>query len=572
MKKASNAALVLLGICVLSICLTEPAFAASRANVLDTTVSKFQVAATNFGSRVKEVGIQLLFLLAAIQLSLTFIQKILGRLELDEIPGIIGMFILNIGIFVAVNRFSETWLPAIINSFAKIGQLGSGLEELTPSVIITQGIQLQDLMVQSFNQASGNNGGPLDAMKLFVPSMVLTGLCFVILLSFTVLAAQMVLIQIQGFFWVAFTPVLMGFGGISFTRDIAVSSLKGGITIGVKLMCIYLVAGVSGELAPLMGEGMADVTISNWAPLFWPTMVALILAYLSFQLPKLAGDLLNGTASLSAGDAASTAAMVVAGVAAAGAGAGAMAGQAMGAAGSAALEATGIAKALGAGMESAHDMGLSGASAMGHAVGEVASHGLGLGSQAASSMTSNVGSAFSAGVEGTTGGKIASAIQASRGGAMEGLPADFRSSTPPSSAPGVAGGSGSESPQQGDTSATGNAAGSAMGSGQSESAVASVGGAEVAGGGYDPQPQQSGAVAAASSAPGGATAAMGDATGASIGGTEMGGGVNGPSGATDSGGSGRQGPKLHERIRQAGDQVPNDGHVVGLNANITQQV
>ena len=53
MKKASNAALVLLGICVLSICLTEPAFAASRANVLDTTVSKFQVAATNFGSRVK---------------------------------------------------------------------------------------------------------------------------------------------------------------------------------------------------------------------------------------------------------------------------------------------------------------------------------------------------------------------------------------------------------------------------------------------------------------------------------------------------------------------------------------
>lgn len=57
-------------------------------------------------------------------------------------------------------------------------------------------------------------------------------------------------------------------------------------------------------------------------------------------------------------------------------------------------------------MESAHDMGLSGASAMGHAVGEVASHGLGLGSQAASSMTSNVGSAFSADSEGTTGGKV----------------------------------------------------------------------------------------------------------------------------------------------------------------------
>lgn len=569
MKKASNAALVLLGVCVLSIGLTEPAFAASGANVLDTTVSKFQVAATNFGSRVKEVGIQLLFLLAAIQLSLTFIQKILGRLELDEIPGIIGMFILNIGIFVAVNRFSEIWLPAIINSFAKIGQLGSGLDELTPSVIITQGIQLQDLMVQSFNHASGNNGGPLDAMKLFVPSMVLTGLCFVILLSFTVLAAQMVLIQIQGFFWVAFTPVLMGFGGISFTRDIAVSSLKGGITIGVKLMCIYLVAGVSGELAPLMGEGMADVTISDWAPLFWPTMVALILAYLSFQLPKLAGDLLNGTASLSAGDAASTAAMVVAGVAAAGAGAGAMAGQAMGAAGSAAMEATGLAKALGAGMDSAHDMGLSGPGAVGHAVGEVASHGLGLSTQGMSNMADNVSSAFAASVEGTTGGKIASAIQASRGGAMEGLPADYRTSTPPSASP-VGGGSSGSGAQQNGNAVPQNVPGTSA-SESGDAAVASAG--EAAGASYDPQSQQSGDVAAAGGVPGGAPpAAMGDATGASIGGAEVATGANASSSGADSGGGGRQGPKLHERIRQAGDQIPNDGHVVGLNANITHQV
>jgi type IV secretion system protein TrbL len=548
---------------------SEPA---SASTILDTATDKFKVAADAFGSRVQQIGIGLLLKLALIQISLSGLMILLGRVELEEIIGTVVKWILSTSFFGAVILFSQNWLPAIINSFAKIGQIGSGLGELTPSAIIDQGIDLQNVMVQAFNTGSGNDGGAVDALRLFVPSMILTGLCFLILLSFTVLAAQMVLIQIQGYFWIAFVPVLMGFGGISFTRDIAVGSLKGGITIGVKTMCIYLIAGVAGTLAPIMGDGMAAVTLSDWSPLFWPVMVALILAYLSFQLPKLAGDLLNGTASLSAGDAASNMAMAAAGVAAAGVGAASVASSAMNAGASGAMEATGIAKALGAGMESAHDMGLSGASAMGHAVGEVASHGLGLGSQAASSMTSNVGSAFSAGVEGTTGGKIASAIQASRGGAMEGLPADFRSSTPPSSAPGVAGGSGSESPQQGDTSATGNAAGSAMGSGQSESAVASVGGAEVAGGGYDPQPQQSGAVAAASSAPGGATAAMGDATGASIGGTEMGGGVNGPSGATDSGGSGRQGPKLHERIRQAGDQVPNDGHVVGLNANITQQV
>lgn len=567
MRKVSESWLLLAGgLCALLL-VSEPALAST---VLDTATDKFRVAAEQFGSRVKQFGLQLLFLLGGIQLGLTFIQKILGRLELDEIPGILGMFILNIGFFAAINKFSEIWLPAIIHSFAKIGQVGSGLNELTPSGVIGQGIDLQDVMVHSFNAASGNDGGALDAIKFLMPSLILTALCLMILLSFVVLAGQMVLIQIQGYFWVAFAPVLVGFGGISFTRDIAVSSLKGGITIGVKLMCIYLIAGVAAELGPVMGEGMAEVTLSDWSPLFWPVMVSLILAYLSFQLPKLAGDLLNGTASLSAGDAASNMAMAAAGVAAAGVGAASVASGAMGVSASGAMEATGLAKALGAGMDSAHDMGLSGAGAVGHAVGEVASHGLGLGTQGMSNMAGNVSSAFAAGVEGTTGGKIASAIQASRGGAMEGLPADYRTSTPPSASP-IGGGSSGSGAQQNGNAVPQNVSGGTSASESGDAAVASAG--EAAGAGFDPQPQQqSGNVAAAGSVPGGAPAAMGDATGASIGGAEVATGANASSSGADSGGGGRQGPKLHERIRQAGDQIPNDGHVVGLNANITHQV
>lgn len=545
---------------------SEPA---SASTILDTATDKFKVAADAFGSKVQQIGISLLLKLAGIQLCLSFLMLLLGRVELEEILGTIVKWTMSTGFFLAVILFSQNWLPAIINSFAKIGQIGSGLGELTPSAIIDQGIDLQNVMVQAFNTGSGNDGGAIDALRLFVPSMILTGLCFMILLSFTVLAAQMVLIQIQGYFWIAFVPVLMGFGGISFTRDIAVSSLKGGITIGVKTMCIYLIAGVAGTLAPIMGDGMAAVTLSDWSPLFWPVMVSLILAYLSFQLPKLAGDLLNGTASLSAGDAASNMAMAAAGVAAAGVGAASVASGAMDAGAAGAMEATGLAKALGAGMDSAHDMGLSGPGAVGHAVGEVASHGLGLSTQGMSNMADNVSSAFAASVEGTTGGKIASSIQASRGGAMEGLPADYRTSTPPSASP-VGGGSSGSGAQQNGNAVPQNVPGTSA-SESGDAAVASAG--EAAGASYDPQSQQSGDVAAAGGVPGGAPpAAMGDATGASIGGAEVATGANASSSGADSGGGGRQGPKLHERIRQAGDQIPNDGHVVGLNANITHQV
>ena len=531
----------------------------------------FAEIAKSFEAALKPAGLRLFGLLMLIEASVWSF-KTLMQDETSVGSWAFGLTqkIMIWGFFAWLLKDSHGIMTAIIRSFFVLGGTATGLgATLNPSDLLYTGIETAvaissdaDLTALSFLEK-----------PLIVLTAILAELC--IMAAFVVAAAQLVMAQVEAMVVIAAAPVLLSFGALSFTRDIAVNVLRHALSTGVKGLTIYMIAGLMTKLGPVFTQVLRDNSeqlMSNPGQLLEVIGVALLLLLLSFFIPTIANSMLSGSTGLS-GTAALGAAVGAAAAAATGGAAAASVAGTVGKAGAAgAMEATGIAKALGAGMESAHDMGLSGASAMGHAVGEVASHGLGLGSQAASSMTSNVGSAFSAGVEGTTGGKIASAIQASRGGAMEGLPADFRSSTPPSSAPGVAGGSGSESPQQGDTSATGNAAGSAMGSGQSESAVASVGGAEVAGGGYDPQPQQSGAVAAASSAPGGATAAMGDATGASIGGTEMGGGVNGPSGATDSGGSGRQVPKLHERIRQAGDQVPNDGHVVGLNANITQQV
>jgi len=286
---------------------------------------------------------------------------------------------------------------------------------------------------------------------------------------------------------IAAAPVLLSFGALSFTRDIAVNVLRHALSTGVKVLTIYMIAGLMTKLGPVFTQVLRDNSeqlMSNPGQLLEVIGVALLLLLLSFFIPTIANSMLSGSTGLS-GTAALGAAVGAAAAAATGGAAAASVAGTVGKAGAAgAMEATGIAKALGAGMESAHDMGLSGASAMGHAAGEVASHGLGLTSQTASNLSRGVGSAFAAGVEGTTGGKIASAIQASRGGSMEGLPVDFRSSTPPPSTPGVAGGSGT-------------------GSEQAEAAVA-----------------------AGSRTPGSAKAGMGDATGASIGGTEVATGAN----------------------------------------------
>lgn len=445
---------------VLLVLMAEPSFAST---VLDTATDKFRVAADSFGGKVKQYGYAILFPLALIQLSVNYTLKLTGEIDTTQVVAALIRFVLTTGFFAGMIKFSDTYLPMVIHSFEFIGQTGSGLAKLTPSAIISQGIDLQDAMVQQFNQSTGADGGLFAAIKNFVPATILSIICIVVFMSFVVLAGQMVLTMIQSYFWLCLTPVFLGFGGLSFTRDFAISTLKGGITIGMKILCVYLIAGTAGTLAPIMGDAMKDVTVTDWGPLWWTLAISMILAYLSFQLPKLAGDLLNGTASLSAGDAATNMAMAAAATVGTVTGVGAAAGAALGAAGAAA-GATG---------------------------------------KAASSL-------YQALSAGSQPGSISNAAFST--------PATAAGSSPPAAA----------SPAEGGSNAQPN---------------------------YVPPPTTS---QDASSA----TAGMGDASTASIGGAQ--------------GTSADQGKPykaaLHERIRDAGHQVPNDGHTVGMNANISTNV
>ena len=464
-----NNVFLLVGLTLSIFIAAEPALA---SNVLDTAVDKYRIAADNFGSKIMQYGYALLFPLALIQLGVNFSLKLVGELDTTQVVAAFLRFVLTTCFFAAMIKLSGTYLPMIINSFDFIGRTGSGLSELTPSDIISQGIDLQNAMVQQFNKSSGADGGLIAAIRNFVPATILSLICIIVFMSFVVLAGQMALTLIQSYFWLCLTPLFLGFGGLSFTRDFAISTLKGGITIGMKILCVYLVAATAGTLAPMMGEGMAGVTLTDWSPLFWTLAVSAILAYLSFQLPKLAGDLLNGTASLSAGDAATNMAMGAAALVGTVAGVGAAAGATMGAMGSAAGAAGKAVSGL--------SQYLSGASQAG-------------------SISNAAGAAG--------GGSAASSAPAAASSASPAAPST-QSAAPPISEPDYA-------------------AAERIASEHSQGS-------------------------------------MGDASTASIGGAES-------SGASPQQTTPNKSP-LHERIRGAGNNVPNDSATVGMNANISTHI
>jgi type IV secretion system protein TrbL len=275
----------------------------AATGAIDQTIHLYKDAAAVFGEKIKVLGVQLLFILATLQFALNGLSVLLKDQPLETLIHGLVWSIISVSFFYLIIHSSSTYLPMVIDSFELIGQQGSGLTELTPSAVFSQGIDLQETLVTHFNKSTGADQGLFAALKNFLPALLLTLACIVILISFAVLAWQMALVQIQGYFWLALTPLLQGFGGISYTRDIAIGSLKGGIVIGMKIVCVYLISSIAGEFAPVWGSNMQYVTLENWAPIWEVCFGAGLLAYLSFQLPKFAGDLLNGTSSLSAGDA-----------------------------------------------------------------------------------------------------------------------------------------------------------------------------------------------------------------------------------------------------------------------------
>jgi type IV secretion system protein TrbL len=516
MRRSSATGLVAL-VAVLLL-LTEPAFA---ADMIDSTITQYQTAAGSFGDKVRSIGVRLLFLLFGIQLAINGIKYVLKSQDVGEILGGVVYSVFSVGFFFALIEPLHRWLPTVIDSFTKIGQTGSGLAELSPSGIISQASDIISVMLTKYNASEGM----LSILKNFFPSLILAFAAIVIFAAFCVLAWQMALAMISGYFWLAFMPVLLGFGGISFTRDIAMNALKGGIAIGMKIAVVYLVAGTAGTLAPIWGEQLNTMTVTNLEPLWQIVFGAGLLAYLSFQLPKLAADLMNGTASLSAGDAASNMLMGAAGMAAVGGGAAAVgkAGAGLGASATtgALSGAAGLAQAAQAGLASAADKGKTGLSAAAHAASEVVNHGLGLGGTAVSRTAASASASFSDQVAGSAGAKIARSIDATRGGSI---------------GPGGSGTAATGAPTAAHSQATASAApgGGAL---QAEKGFLESIGA---------QPP-------------------GDAAGASIAGGR-------PASTAGGLGSASLARPLHERIRDIGNQVPQDQHTVGLSANISSHV
>lgn len=374
--KKRNLLLLIFGFLMIA----SPAFADTTGYDLGSIMDKYQAAATQFGSNITAVALKLCYTLFAIDLAWTVLGRLLKGSDIVEIGTTLIMRVMWVGLVVWVINNPSVPL-AFVNGFIQLGKTGANTSAISPGDVFWQGIDLVNMMMTKFSDNATVAGVPVPAGIAAMANpfaAILIGIALiVIVVCYAMLAAQFAVAWVQLWFYLAVYPIVLAFGAMKWTKDIAMKVITTPLVYGVRFMAIYFIMAVGTTLAQDFGTEIGNLSLTNLTPIWTILAGSVLLFMLTLKVPTLAADLLGGTASLSAGDG------VGAGLVAGGAVA-AVAGGAYAAGSTLANGVGGAIKAGQAAITQAREKGATGvmgtavgaAGAVGSAVGEAAMDGI----------------------------------------------------------------------------------------------------------------------------------------------------------------------------------------------------
>ena len=240
--------------------------------------------------------------------------------------------LLVISFFYAVLINGQTWIPAIVNSFAQLGANAAGVSVAqNPSDIMTQGLQIASDL---FTKVSATNmlTEPGAAITTTLAACIVLASYIIITLHYVVTKLEAIIVMSAGY-------IFLGFGGSRWTSPYFERYISLAVSTGVRLMLIYLMLGVFKTISNNWIATMNGYTADQPITQIFPTLMSMLLfAFASWMIPKMAASIASGTLGSGAADlvgmgaeigkAAALGAATVAVVAATG-GAGAVAGGAL---------------------------------------------------------------------------------------------------------------------------------------------------------------------------------------------------------------------------------------------------
>jgi type IV secretion system protein TrbL len=204
--------------------------------------------------------------------------------------------LLVISFFYAVLINGQTWIPAIVNSFAQLGATAAGVSVVqNPSDIMTQGVQIvSDL----FTKISATNllTQPGGAITTILAACIVLASYIIITLHYVVTKLESIIVMSAGY-------IFLGFGGSRWTSPYFERYISLAVGTGVRLMLIYLMLGVFKTISSNWIATMNGYTADQPITQIFPTLMSMLLfAFASWMIPKMAASIASGTLGTGAAD------------------------------------------------------------------------------------------------------------------------------------------------------------------------------------------------------------------------------------------------------------------------------
>lgn len=285
--------------------LASPAFADTGGYDVGNIMDKYQTAAQQFGTAISSAALKVCFTLFTIDLAWTVLGKLIKGGDTVEIGVAVILRIMWMGLVLWVMRNPSVPM-AFVNGFIQLGKTGANVSAISPGDVFWQGVDLVNVMINSFADNATVAGVPVPAgiaamANPFAAVLIGTAL-LVIIICYAMLAAQFAVAWIQLWFYMAVYPVMLAFGVTKWSKDLAMKVFTTPLVYGVRFLAIYFIVAVGHTLAADFGNEISQLSLTNLKPIWTVLAGSVLLFMLTMKVPTLASDLLSGSASLSAGD------------------------------------------------------------------------------------------------------------------------------------------------------------------------------------------------------------------------------------------------------------------------------
>lgn len=309
---------------------------ASAEGILDTVNQAFSTSANGWMGKALEYAKTLFFGLAALEFAWSAIHLTLRKSELSELAVSTLFKVMSIAFFAMVLVKAPEWIPAVMDSFKQAGAGISNGQVLSPSNVITKGINLAGDLVDKGMQVNGDeNGGLLNAVKSGGTSLgswmlaaVVIGLSgILVMLAYAIVAIQLFVALVESYLVIGGGALMLGFLGSRWTMNYGEKYFGYAVSVGIKLFTLYLVVGFGDTLATALTNNIMqltangqEVTMGDWLGVGG---ASLVFGGVGYMVPGLAASMMNGAPSMSMSNLGAAAGGVAAAPVAAGLGAGA---------------------------------------------------------------------------------------------------------------------------------------------------------------------------------------------------------------------------------------------------------